>query len=215
MNYFVCKKSLAKENSELSSKLSLMATRLQRITFLEHENIELRGLLKYSRETKDKLQPVLLVASAIDSFTQEITIDKGERHGVYIGQPVLDANGLLGRVIRIEKEESVVMLLTNSKSAVPIVATRNGFRAIALGIGRADYLELANIPETADIREGDILVTSGLENVFPAGYQIGTVQKIERVKGERFMKILVTPAAHADRSRYMFLVESSSKPSFS
>jgi rod shape-determining protein MreC len=203
---FVSKQVTLEDNARLSSKLLLINTKLQRLSYLEHENAELRLLLNYSRQIKGEILPAELITSATDNFTQQITIDRGKHQGVYIGQPVLDAYGLFGQVVMVEPDMSTVMLITNSKSAVPVMVIRSGLQAIAFGMGHCDCLELANVPETADVKVGDSLVTSGLGRIFPPGYQVGTVREIKRVLGERFMKVLISPNAHINKSLHVFLV---------
>lgn len=205
---FVSRNTLIKSNEQLRSKLLLINTDLQRLSFLEQENAELRTLLNVTPAIKSKVLTAGIVTLATGKFTQNIVIDRGERYGVYVGQPVLDAYGLLGQVIMVRREFSMVMLITNNKSAVPVMIVRSGLQAIAVGTGSSNYLELANIPETVDVKVGDILVTSGLGKVFPAGYQVGIIKEVKKVFGERFMKIFVTPKAHIDKSRHLFLVSS-------
>ena len=203
---FASKRAVIEENTQLKSKLLLINSQLQRLSFLEHENLKLRVLLNYTKQIKGKILPAELLTSVTDGFIQQITINRGKRQGVYVGQPVLDAYGLLGQVIMVEPDMSTVMLVTNSKSAVPVIVVRNSLQVIALGTGNGDYLELANVPKTADIKVGDSLVTSGLGRIFPAGYQVGTVKEIRQVVGERFMKVFISPKAHTNRSLHVFLV---------
>jgi rod shape-determining protein MreC len=205
-DYFVSKKDLLESNKQLRSQLLLVNTDLQRLSFLQHENEELRALLNVSRQNGNKVLTAKLMTLATDNFIQYVTIDRGEQYGVYVGQPVLDAYGLLGQVVIVKPKTSTVMLVTDNKSAVPVMVVRSGLQAIVVGTGSSNYLELANVPETADIKVGDSLVTSGLGQIFPAGYQVGVVREVKRVSGERFMKIFVTPEAHINRSLHVFLV---------
>ncbi len=201
--------ALIKSNEQLRSKLLLINTDLQRLRFLEQENAELKALLGVTQATKNKVITAEVVTRLADKFTHNIVINRGERHGVYVGQPVLDAYGLVGQVTAVKPEMSVVMLITHNKSAVPVMVVRSGLPAIVIGVG-SDCLELANVPETADVKMGDILVTSGLGKVFPAGYQVGIIKEVRKVLSERFMKVLITPKAHVDKSRYLFLVSAQS-----
>jgi rod shape-determining protein MreC len=131
-------------------------------------------------------------------------INKGKTDGIYVGQPVIDAHGLFGQVTLVGPKFSKVLLVTDVKSAIPVTIVRNGVQAIATGTG--DGIELINISETIDIKEGDFLVTSGMGQRFPAGYAVGVVQAIKRVAGERFMKVLLTPSAHIKSSRNVLLI---------
>jgi rod shape-determining protein MreC len=203
---FTSKQALIASNEQLRTKLLLLNTDLQRLSFVLQENSELRTMLHMSKQITGKVLTVGLVTQATSNFTQHILIDRGEQHGIYVGQSVLDAYGLLGQVVIVKPTMSIVMLITNNKSAVPVIIVRSGLQTIAVGTGDSEQLELANVPETADVKVGDILVTSGLGKVFPAGYQVGVVKEIRKVLGGRFMKIFVIPKAHLNKSRHLFLV---------
>lgn len=189
---------MLEENSRLNAELLLANVKLQRLEFLEHENSQLRSLLHYSKQIKGKILVSQLLLSVVDKFGQQITVDKGKEQGVYVGQPALDAHGLLGQVIAVEDNISRVLLITNRKSAIPVMIIRNELLAIAVGTDDGDYLELINVSETADIKVGDSLVTSGLEGRFSAGYQVGIVKEIKHIVGERFVKVLVQPVAQVN-----------------
>jgi len=203
---FVKKNHILKENERLTSELLLVKSGLQRLDFLEHENAELRALLHSSKQIKYKYLPVEVIMSEVDNYGQTITLNKGKQDGVYVGQPVVDPYGLVGQIILVEGEYSRVLLITHHKSAVPVMVVRSGLQAIALGKGVNDYLELANVSETADIKVGDILVTSGLGQRFPGGYQVGVVKEIKYMIGERFVKVYVVPSAYVAREVNVLLI---------
>lgn len=208
---FISKREIITENSRLNSELLANNVKLQRLNYLEHENSQLRVLLNYSKQITSRSMTAQLLSSIVDDFGQQLTINKGKQHGIYVGQPVLDAYGLLGQVISVNNDVSKVLLITNRKSAIPVIIIRNGLRAIAVGAGDGECLELVNISETADVKVGDVLVTSGLEKRFPVGYQVGVIKKISRVIGERFVKVCVTPAAHVNGGNlYVLLIWSGS-----
>jgi rod shape-determining protein MreC len=200
------KQALLKEINFLRSELLLTNTQLQRLDFLAQENSQLNTLLNLTKQLKTKFLAAKLLSMPVDSVTQQITIDKGEVNGLYIGQPVVDAYGLFGQVISVEPEFSKVLLVTDVKSAVPVIVVRNGVQSIAVGTGYIDSLELINTPETTDIKEGDVLVTSGTGHRFPAGYTIGTIRLIKHTSGERFVKVFITPSAHINSSINVLLV---------
>ena len=112
----------------------------------------------------------------------------------------------MGQIISLEPKISKILLITDVKSAVPVVVVRNGLQAIAIGTGSDDGLELINIPETADIRKGDFLVTSKLGKRFPSGYAVGVVKEIKRISNERFIKVILTPSAHIRSSQHVLLL---------
>lgn len=202
---FASKQQALNENANLYSKLALANIELQRLSFLEYENSQLRKLLGYAELHKVKILPAELLTTVASSFSQQMIINRGKQHGVCVGQVVLDVYGLFGRIVEVGQEMSRVMLITHSKSAVPVLITRNGLQAVALGTG-GSYLELANVPETADVKEGDALVTSGLDKIFPAGCQVGTVEKIKHIVGNRFMNVLVATKAQIGKGLYVFLI---------
>jgi len=203
---FVSKRAILEENNRLHTELLQINAKLQQLDFLEHENSQLRALLNSSKQIKSRTTSAQVLMSIVDSFGGQTTIDKGKQHKVYVGQPVLDAYGLLGQVILVEDGVSRVLLITNSKSAIPVMNNRNGLQTIVLGTGNSDYLELVNIPETADIKVGDSLVTSGLGQRFTAGYLVGVVNEVKRMVGERFLKVLVVPTAHINRDLHVLLM---------
>jgi len=139
-------------------------------------------------------------------FQHQITIDKGTQDGLYIGQAVIDAYGLVGQVIEVNSGSARVILISDSRHAIPVQVNRNGVRAIAEGTGRADTLLLPNMVETTDIKAGDLLVSSGLGQRFPVGYPVGVVESVESDPGQAFLNIVVRPSAKLDRGRYVLLV---------
>ena len=152
----------------------------------------------------------MLVAELIgvdpNPFTQRILIDKGERDGVFLGQPILDATGLMGQVVEVLPYSARVLMITDASHSLPVQVNRNGLRAIASGTGRNEWLELRYVGDTADIREGDIVVSSGLGQRFPAGYPVGRVQSVVRHPSQSFAEVRVAPSAQLNRSRYLLLV---------
>lgn len=197
---------LLKENALLRSELLLANTQLQRLSFLEQENSQLRVLLKLAKQLKTKVLAAHLLSMAVDNFKQQVTIDKGKLDGLYAGQPVVDAYGLFGQVISVGSEFSKILLVTDVKSAIPVIIVRSGVHAIAVGTGHTDSLELINIPETTDIKEGDVLATSETGKRFPAGYTVGIVRSIKHTAGERFINAVITPSAHINSSRDVLLL---------
>jgi rod shape-determining protein MreC len=200
------KKSILEENAALRKELLLAKSKLQRLKFLEYENKQLYELFGVAKQFKDKSIVAELLESVVDRSSHFVTIDKGKKDDVYVGQPVLDADGLVGKVVNVEPKVSKILLITNSKSAIPVMITRNGLQAIAIGTDEYDYLELANIPQTSDVKVGDYLVTSMSGEHFSNGYPVGTVKKVKRISGERFLKVVVIPKANIDRNLHVLLV---------
>lgn len=194
------------ENARLRARQLLLEAKLQRLLSLERENAQLRELLGSSSHLPGKTSVAQLMAVDVDPLTQQVILDKGERDGVFVGQPVLDAFGVMGQIIDVGPFTSRMMLISDSRSAIPAQNNRNGIRSIVSGTGYSDQLSLLNVSVTADINVGDVLVTSGLGGRFPVGYPLGEVVAIKRAATDRFASITVKPSAHLDRSRQVMLL---------
>jgi rod shape-determining protein MreC len=180
---------------------------LQKLEHLTVENQRLNELLNASPAVNEDVVRVEMVGESPDPFVKRIVIGKGSTAGVYIGQAVFDANGLMGQVVEVAPYTSWVLLITDPQHATPVQLNRNGMRAIASGTrDTLHLLNLDNIPNTADIQVGDELVTSGLGDRFPAGYRVGVVSSVTNDPGKPFATVVVTPAAQIDRSRNLLLV---------
>ncbi|MEK9764841.1 MAG: rod shape-determining protein MreC [Thalassolituus sp.] len=200
------RRELLKENKILAARNLVLERKAQRMASLEAENMSLRELLSASDQVDDKVLVTSVTAVDPDPYTQQIIIDKGGSDGVFVGQPVLDAHGLLGQVIDVLPFSSRVLMIADSNHAVPVQVNRNGVRAIATGTGALSELELIYVPNTADIKVGDILVSSGLGGRYPKGYPVATVSSIVNEPGESFASVKAEPTAKLDRSRHLLLV---------
>ncbi|MFK4754521.1 rod shape-determining protein MreC [Oceanobacter antarcticus] len=200
------RRDLLDQNKQLSARNLVLELKAQRLASLEAENIELRELLSASEQVDDKVLVTTVIAVDPDPYTQQILINKGGDDGVFIGQPVLDAYGLLGQVVDVLPHTSRVMMIADSNHAIPVQINRNGVRAIATGTGALDRLELIYVPNTADIKVGDLLVSSGLGGRYPRGYPVATVEQVEHQAGQLFASVTATPSARMDRSRLLLLV---------
>jgi rod shape-determining protein MreC len=197
---------LVKENLDLKSEQLLLKAQVQRLLAIESENNQLKALLRSSAQVRGKVLISQLLAVDSDPFVNQVVLDKGLRDGVFVGQPVLDANGVMGKIIQVGPLTSRVLLVNDSHSGVPVQNTRNGIRAIAVGDSYTGKLRLVNVPTTVDIKVGDMLVTSGLGENYPAGYPVGQVITVDRDPGLQFSAIDVQPNAHPDRSREVLLI---------
>lgn len=203
---FTSKEDLQAENEELRARLLILERRALKYAALASENNELRQLMNSSEVLDDRVIVGEVVAVSPDPFSHEIVINKGRRDGVEVGQAILDANGLMGQVQQTSSFTSRVLLVSDSSHAVPVEVVRNGLRAILLGNGDINTLELVHVPDTADIREGDLLVSSGLGGRFPKGYPVAEVDRIVKEPGEPFVKIEATPLAELNKSRLLLVV---------
>ncbi|WP_461521632.1 rod shape-determining protein MreC, partial [Porticoccus sp.] len=177
-----------------------------RMTEVVAENVRLRNLLNATEMLKDRVLVAELVGVSPDPSRHTIIINRGEEQGVYVGQAVLDADGLMGQVIEVYRSSSKVLLITDSAHAVPVQVVRNGGRSIAEGMGEFDRLSLRYVPPTTDIVVGDKLVSSGLGGRFPVGYPVGTVTAVQTIPGESYLEVKLVPAARIDRSRHLLLL---------
>lgn len=200
------RQELERSNAELSARNLILGQKIQRLISLETENIELRELLGATDSIDERVVITELILVDPDPFSQQILINKGSEDQVFIGQPVLDSHGLMGQVIDVLPYSSRVLLIADSNHAIPVEVNRNGVRAIAVGSGSLNELELIYVPDTADIKEGDLLVSSGLGGRYPRGYPVAEVSKVEHIPGEAFALVTAEPSANLDRSRHMLLV---------
>ncbi|WP_321350684.1 rod shape-determining protein MreC [Halopseudomonas oceani] len=197
---------LIAENERLRAEALLTQRKLQKLATLTEQNVRLRELLNSSSLVDERVLVAELIGVDPNPFTQRILLDKGEVDGVFLGQPVLDATGLMGQVVEVLPHSARVLLITDASHSLPVQINRNGLRAIAAGTGRNEWLELRFVGDTADVREGDIVVSSGLGQRFPAGYPVGRVQSVIRHPAQSFAEVRVTPSAQLNRSRYLLLV---------
>jgi rod shape-determining protein MreC len=194
------------ENRQLHAEVLVLKGQLQQLAEIGAENARLRALLNVQQSSKLRLLMAELIRVSVDPRRHLITINRGQRDGVFVGQAVLDSGGLMGQVVRIWAERAEVLLISDERHAVPIRVAGTDVRAIAEGIGDYRRLRLRHVQPTLDVAMNDLLVTSGLGGHFPAGYPVGRVANIEHESGQPFVEVDITPAAELDRSRHLLLV---------
>ncbi len=197
---------LIEENRSLRTQQLQYQGQLQRMASLQRENERLRNLLGSSHRVEHDVAVAQLMRTNLDPSTHLVLINRGASSGVFPGQPILDSHGVMGQVDRVGPYSAMVRLISDPSHAIPVEVNRNGIRAIALGSGNLHQLELANVPNNADIRTGDLLTASGLGGVFPRGYPVAEVITVEIEPGEPFARVYVRPVAALDRSRKVMLV---------
>ncbi|MEJ1334832.1 MAG: rod shape-determining protein MreC [Candidatus Sedimenticola sp. (ex Thyasira tokunagai)] len=200
------RESLQRSNETLRRENLLLKAEQQKMAALESENTRLRNLLDSSFRIGERVLIAELMAIELDPYRQQVMINKGTNSGVFQGQPVLDAGGVMGQVVHVHRSSSSVLMITDISHALPVQINRNGLRTIAMGTGRINSLDLPNLPNNADIREGDLLVTSGLGGRFPAGYPVARITTVVHKPGEPFADVEAQPVAHLDRTREALLV---------
>jgi rod shape-determining protein MreC len=194
------------ENSRLNAERLLTQARLQRFAALESENARLRAMLEATSRVRDQVQVGEIMSVSSNPFRHTLVIDKGTQDGVYDGQAMIDANGVVGQIIEAGLLSAQGVLISDPDHALPIEVNRNGLRTIAVGTGEFDRLDLPFLPNNADIREGDLLVTSGLGGSFPPGYPVGIVAQVTRIPQGPFARISARPAAALNQVREIMLI---------
>lgn len=205
-NQFDSHQNLLAEKENYRSENLLLKTQLQKYTSLQAENIRLRSLLKSSRKLQDQMLIAEIIAVVLDPYKRQIVINKGRLSGIYSGQPILDAYGIMGQIIHPGLPSSTAILITDPSHAIPVQNNRNGLRTILYGTGSANFLEVQNLPNNTDIEVGDLLVSSGLGGRFPEGYPVAVVTAIKRDPGQPFAQITAEASAHLEQSREVLLV---------
>ena len=203
---------LQKQNQRLKEQQLINDGRLLKLAALENENIRLRLLLENSFQLGEQVLVAGLVSVKLAPYEHTVVVTKGSRFGIHPKQPVLDANGIVGQVIRVLPNSSEVMLITDPAHAIPVEVNRNGLRTIAFGTGQPNRLHLPFLANNADVVPGDLLVTSGIGGVFPAGYPVAVVDKFEARPDKSFANIYATPKAELSKSREFLIVWSDANP---
>ncbi len=201
--------SLLEENRRLQRKSLILEQKVQRLAVLEAENVRLRELLNSSADLDDNVLVAEIIGLDADPNRQELVINKGTGSRVVKGQAVLDAQGLIGQVVEAGPLSSRVLLLTDASHAMSVQVNRNGVRAVLAGTGQAGGLRLLYVPDTADIQEGDLLVSTGLGQRYPRGYPVATITRVRHQSGAAFAEISARPTARIDRASHVLLVQSS------
>jgi rod shape-determining protein MreC len=194
------------ENSRLTAERLLTHARLQRFAALEAENDRLRAMLEARTRVKDEVRVAGIMSVSANPFRHVLVIDKGRNDGVYDGQAMVDANGVVGQVIETGLFSAQAILISDPDHALPVEINRNGLRTIAVGTGEFDRLDLPFLPNNADVIEGDLLVTSGLGGAFPAGYPVAVVDSVTRIPQEPFAAVSAKPAAKLNQVREIMLI---------
>jgi rod shape-determining protein MreC len=197
------------ENARLTTERLLTKARLQRYSALEAENARLRAMLEARTQVRDQVRVAEIMSASSNPFRHVLVVDKGTRDGVYDGQTLVDANGVVGQIIAAGVLSSQSILISDPDHALPVEVNRTGLRTIAVGTGDYELLDLPFLPNNADIVQGDLLVTSGLGGAFPAGYPVAIIDSITRIPQEPFAVVTARPAAALNQIREVMLIWSS------
>ncbi len=198
--------NLMEQRNGLRAEVERLNLELQRLAVLESENARLRLLLESKQRLALKVRAAEIVGVVPNPATRQVLLDKGARDGAYVGQPVVDADGVVGQVVDVTRFSSRVMLITDAAHAVPATVVRSGFRVIVVGTGEPDMVEVRHVTESGDIAEGDLLITSGLDQRFPAGYPVARIVSVSRDAGGAFARVRALPLAKLERESHVLLV---------
>lgn len=203
---FASQQRLLAENTELTLQATRMGEKLQRFDMLKAENDRLRTLLGSAVRPQVEIMVAELMAVDNNPFSLQIVINKGAIDGVYEGQSVLDDRGIVGQIMEVGSTNSRVLLIADITHAIPLRVQRNNVRLIAIGSGQLNDLYLEHVAHSADLQQGDVLLSSGLGNVFPEGYPAAVINTIVRDESRPFAQVSATPMAQLDRLKYMLLL---------
>ncbi len=202
---FKTRAELIAENERLASEIFEQRADLLRLHSLEQENAAMRKLLNSPLHETSRRMFAEVVAVDSDPYLQRVVVNRGSSSGVYHSMPVITDEGLVGQVIEVNYSFSRVLLLTDPSSSVPVVNVRNQLRALAEGNGVHDELDIANVARSADVQEGDLLVTSGLGGVFPVGYPVAVVTSVGLSENQSFAEVKAKPLVNFGRLRYVLM----------
>ena len=203
---FTSHQTLVSENRRLSEENRELQGSMLRFRALEEENSRLRTQLSASLSVGDRVTLAELVGVNLSPYRQEVIIGRGSTAGIYLGQAVINDKGVMGQVTRVTPFRSTVLLITDTLHSIPVRVLRTGLRTIAIGTGRIDRLELPYLPDSANIRVGDMLVTSGLGGRFPPDYPVARITSIESGKEMRASTVVATPLANLAQDHDVMLV---------
>jgi rod shape-determining protein MreC len=203
---FSTRSRLSRQNEAFKERILVQSARLQRLAALEAENARLRALLDSTAKVGDRVLIAEILSVDMDPFRHRIVVNKGGADGVYVGQALIDAEGIVGQVTRDQVFSAEAILITDIDHALPVELARNRLRTIVVGTGDLARLSLPYVPRNGDVREGDLLVTSGLGGTFPAGYPVGSISAVEGDSGQPFLNVSAEPAAALNRIREVLLI---------
>ncbi|HEU0220439.1 MAG TPA: rod shape-determining protein MreC [Gallionella sp.] len=205
-DFFTTQRSLVEDNQLLHQQHGRDAAQLLQLQALQQENRQLRNLLALPQRGELTVQPAEIVYAERDVFKRKVLIDKGANASVLIGQVVMDDIGIVGQITRVYPWLSEVTLVTEKDHAVPVQVLRNGLRTIVFGAGDTSQLSLRYMPVSSDIQNGDMLVTSGIDGIYPPGIPVAKVVKIERDPAYPFARVTCLPVAGVDKHRHLLIL---------
>lgn len=198
---------LINENRNLNEQAIYNQAKLQRLALLERENARLRELLASpAQPSNEKVLIAEILSVDLHPFRQVIAINKGIQHGVYAGQPIVGAAGLIGQVLEVFPLHSNALLISDPNHALLAQSNRTNLRALLVGSGSSNRVRINNVSSSADIRIGDLFHTSGLDGLYPPNYPVAEVTTINNQPGEAFLNIEARPLVNLDAIREVLLL---------
>lgn len=198
--------NLQTDNDSLRQENLLLHSRLEKLHSLEADNRRLKRLLGQSEQIAEHVLLAELVEVSLEPYTQKISLNKGSIDDVYVGQPVINGDGVIGQVVHTSQFQSTVTLLTDPGSAIPVMVMRNGLRGVLFGTGVRNKLAMPYLTADADIRVGDLLISSGMGGRFPTGYPVATVTQVRQDPSDEFLTINTLPVTQLDHGREVLLI---------
>jgi len=204
--YFASQDRLLNENRELKVRVLEQAAAAQEARLLKAEQAHLLAMTSGKSRYVDSGTLAEVLYNARNPFTRKIVIDKGLTHAVQAGMPVIDGSGVVGQITSVGTFTSEVTLVTEKDQSVPVMLVRNGLRAVAVGSGKDGSIDIPFMPTAADIQNGDVFVTSGIDGTYPPGLIVATVTSVEKNAAYVFAKVVARPAAGVDNHRYVMVL---------
>lgn len=205
-DYFSSHGTLLNENQALRRERLLLEAELQKLAALQAENHRIRALLESAQVLDEKVVIAEISATSTDPYRHLIRLSKGSLDGVFVGQSLIDAHGIVGQVVNVTPVSANAILITDVNHGIPVEIGRTGLQTVAHGDGDMNLLRLPYLPGNSDVQVGDLLVSSGLGGRYPAGYPVGTVTRVDHPPGAHFLDIIASPAARLQHGREVLLV---------
>jgi rod shape-determining protein MreC len=210
--FFIIHGALVKENKLLTLDQQRLSQAMQTWRAVEAENARLRALLELPARSQVRPLAAEIIRTLPDPFERRVVVDKGALQGVVAGRPVVDDAGLVGQVTRVFPTSSEITLLVSREQSAPVLNLRNGLRLMVSGLGTDDLLEVRYLDTQADLKEGDLLTTSGIDGVYPAGIPVARVLRLELPRHTPFARAVCAPLAGVGRHRQILILQASPTP---
>lgn len=205
--FFVVHAELQRENARLVEQGRRLQAQLQDYQAVQAENLRLRALLELPPMPGLRRSPAEIIQASPNPFSRKVTLNRGAVHGITTGSPVIDENGLLGQVTAVFPWSAELTQLTDRNQAAPVQSLRSGLRVLVSGMGSDSLLEVRYLDQHADLQAGDILVTSGIDGVYPAGVPVARVLRIEPPRNSPFARAVCQSLGAVGRHRQVLVLQ--------